>query len=127
MAVNQQPATGTATVTVGCKLPNGLHLDLGDKRVTLNGANSARIVGGYGITEGVDAAFFEAWKKTYADSPAVKNGLVFAHGKTGDVEAQAREQAEIRTGLEPLDPEKPGPNLEPENAKKLAQQLNKAA
>lgn len=122
-----QPATGTATVTVGCKIPNGLHLDLGGKRVTLNGSHSSRVIGGYGLTEGVPADFFEAWLQTYADSPAVTNGLVFAQENAADVRAQALDQADIRTGLEPLDPTKPGRDLAPEDPKKLAQQLQQAA
>lgn len=94
-----------AQVTVGCKLPNGLHLDVEGKRTTLNGANSSRIVGGYGLSE-VDKDFWEAWSKAYADSPLVKNGLVFAQGSANSAEAKAREQAEIRSGFERLEPGK---------------------
>lgn len=122
-----KPETGTATVTVGCKIPNGLHLDLGGKRITLNGSSSSLVIGGYGLTEGVPAEFFEAWMKAYADSPAVTNGLVFAQEKAADARAQALDQAEIKTGLEPLNPNKPGANLAPENPAELAKQLRAAA
>lgn len=92
-------------VTVGCKLPNGLHLDLQGKRVTLNGANSSRIVGGYGLTP-VDKEFWEAWAKDYADSPLLLNGLVFAQGSDARATAKAGEQAEVKSGFEPLVPGK---------------------
>lgn len=94
-----------ALVTVGCKLPNGLHLDLDGRRATINGANSSRIVGGYGLTE-VDKDLWEAWAKAYAESPLIKNGLVFAQGSAASAEAKAKEQAEIKSGLEPLVPGK---------------------
>ena len=38
-----------ATVIVGCKLPHGLHAELGGKVVTLAGSNSSSIIGGFGI------------------------------------------------------------------------------
>lgn len=92
-------------VTVGCNLPNGLHLDLQGKRVTLNGANSSRIVGGYGLTQ-VDKEFWEAWAKDYADSPLLLNGLVFAQGSEARASAKASEQAEVKSGFEQLVPGK---------------------
>ncbi len=95
-----------ATVTVGCKLPHGLHMDLGDKRVTINGTNSAAIIGGHGITEGVDADFFDAWMKKNKDLPFVQRGLIFASEKKADIKAQAVEKKDVKTGLERLDPKK---------------------
>lgn len=43
------------TVTVGCKLPNGLIIEVGGQSVELNGANASNIIGGHGITYDVDA------------------------------------------------------------------------
>ena len=100
-----------ATTCVGCKLPNGLHLDYAGKRVTLNGANSAVIVGGHDITEGVDKEWFEAWLAAYKDNPAVVNGLVFAHEKRVNTEAEAKDRAKNKTGLEPVDQDKPAPGV----------------
>lgn len=93
------------TVIVGCKLPNGLILELGDKRVTIKGANSSNIIGGHGITEGVDKEFFDAWMAKNAGLQFVKAELLFAHEKAASTAAQAKEQADEKTGLEPLDPE----------------------
>jgi len=105
------------TVSVGCKLPHGLHLDLkmkggGDPvRVTLKGANAARIVGGYGITENVDGEFMRAWLAKNAKHPAVVNGQIFIHEDARAAESIAKERrddASTRTGLEPIDPIKSG-------------------
>lgn len=99
-------------VSVGCKIPSGLHLDLktndGPQRVTLVGANASRIVGGYGITENVPAEFFNEWMRRNAKHAAVVNGLIFAHSETKSAESMARERATNVTGLEPVDPLKNG-------------------
>jgi 2,3-bisphosphoglycerate-independent phosphoglycerate mutase len=113
------------TVTVGCKLPNGLHLDLKNEagarigeRVTLRGFSvpygmpALSIVGGYALTPNVDADYFEKWMKANENSDLVKKGFIFAHVKMGDASAQAKEMAAEKSGLEPMDPEKPGKGLE---------------
>jgi kynureninase len=93
------------TVTVGCKLPNGLIIELGDKRAELNGANSSEIVGGHGLTENVDKEFFDAWMEKYKDLDFVKAGHLFAHEKEVNVKAQAKEKAKSKTGFEKLSPD----------------------
>jgi len=93
-------------VLVGCKLPQGLHLHLGEARVTLNGTNSARIIGGYGLTE-VDASFMETWLKNHADTRAVKNGFIFVQSKLNDAEAEARDNTENKNGFEGVNPKEP--------------------
>lgn len=125
------------SVSVACKLPNGLALrvfkmiphsepvmgggtretelavQVGDT-VTLKGyaapfgmAPNAPVAGGYAITSGVDADFWAAWLEQNAEHPVVKNGLVFASERIDSVQKQAKEQAEIKCGLEALDPDKP--------------------
>lgn len=93
-------STSTSTVTVSCKLPNGLVLELGGKSVEVNGANSSVIIGGYGLTEGVDAAFFDAWMEAHEAMPFVRNQLIFAQSKTVDAQAEASEKADEKTGFE---------------------------
>lgn len=100
-----------ATVTVGCKLPHGIHMDLDGKRVTLNGSNSSNVIGGHGITENVDKEFFDKWVAQRKDSPMVKNGLVFAHERSGNAQAEAKEKAKTKTGFEGLDQDKPAPGI----------------
>lgn len=98
-------------ITVGCKLPNGLHLDHGGKRVTLKGSNSALVIGGHGITEGVDKDLFDAWMAAHKDYQPVKAGLIFAHDKKANVEAEAKEKATNKSGFEGLNPDKPMPGI----------------
>lgn len=121
------------SVTVACKLPHGLILRLfkqidirvpvlgggfqNEKRaqqigesVTIKGNASPqglspehKVVGGYGLTSGVDAEFFREWLKQNEDSDAVRNGLIFANEKAEHVTGQAKEQRALRSGLERID------------------------
>lgn len=109
--------SGTDTVTVGCKLPHGLHLDIvkiGEPtaRHTINGTNSSRIIGGYGITEGVPRAFWDRWLEQAKDLAMVKNGLVFAHKETASAIAKAKDGAGVLNSFEPIDPAKPPKGIE---------------
>lgn len=99
--------TQSKTVTVGCKLPTGLILELGNRSVEINGANSSGVIGGHGITHDVDAEFFNAWLEAHADRDMVKNGFIFAHDKAADTKAQAKEQEDNDTGLEAIKPDSP--------------------
>lgn len=98
-------------VTVGCKLPNGLVLKVGESKLALKGANSSRVVGGYGLTS-VPSDLWDAWSKAYAESPFIKKNLVFAQSTASKAEGQANEQAAVKSGLEPLDPDKPAPGIQ---------------
>jgi hypothetical protein len=104
------------TLIVGCKLPNGLILEMGRygdtryQKVEVKGANSAKVAGGYGLTP-VDAEFWAAWLKKHAHLDCVTKGHVFAHSTEASAISHATERAELKTGLERLDPVK---NL-PEN------------
>ncbi|HFC8465373.1 TPA: hypothetical protein ACFP4A_000636 [Neisseria subflava] len=80
------------TVTVGCKLPNGLIIEVGGRSVELNGANASNTIGGHGITYNVDADFFNAWMEAHQDRDMVKNGFVFAHEDAKNTKAEAREK-----------------------------------
>lgn len=102
-------ANMSAVVLVGCKLPNGLICEMGRPgeesyaRVVLNGANHSRVVGGFGLTE-VSKNFWEAWHKKHKHLDFVRKGMVFMHVDMASAVDYAKERAEIRTGLEPLDP-----------------------
>jgi hypothetical protein len=100
-----------ATVTVGCKLPHGLHLDIAGTRVTLAGRNAATLIGGHGLTE-VDKEFFENWKALNPQHPALVNGFIFAHDKRANAEAEAKEKQNEKTGTEGLNPDKPAEKIE---------------
>ena len=127
MADPSSSANSTKTVTVGCKLPNGIFIELipeavpgvftpppAGKRIKLKGSNGVRNdlsvrglaqpVFPYGITSGVSAELWEAWLKRNADSPLVTGGFIFALAKERDALAEAKERETERTGLEPLNP-----------------------
>jgi hypothetical protein len=124
------------TVTVGCKLPNGIIMQLSKmeptreptamgfrdieigrkvgKAVKIRGFATpfgmmprSPIIGGYALTPGVDRDLFDEWMKQNADSELVKNELIFAHRQRSDVEVQARDNAKEKSGLEPMDPNAP--------------------
>jgi hypothetical protein len=115
--------TTSKTVSVGCKLPNGLVINfetfndvsktwIKTGEVELKGANSSSIVGGYGITDNVDAEAFAEWLKIHKDDETVKLGLIFAQPTPAGAEAAAKERADTKSGFEPIDPDKPGPRIE---------------
>lgn len=120
----------TTTVFVGCKLPNGLIMELVEpvtgrviaapapigRRFTLKGANSCLIqthmgpvsagTHQYGVTE-VPKDFAEEWFKRYKGMEIVKRGQVFLLEKQDarSVKAETKERQDdpqTRTGLEPL-------------------------
>lgn len=96
-----------ATVTVACKLPNGIILEHGKTRAELKGANTSELVNGFGLTA-VDSAFWDAWTAAHADFPALKNGLIFAQSSKSNAKAQTEDHIGIETGLEGIDTKNPG-------------------
>jgi hypothetical protein len=119
-----------ALISVGCKLPQGLIMELGYeivpggvnklpeyKRVVLAGANQHSVVTGSlrspspkdlrpGITNNVDEAFFDAWVEAHKATNIVRNGLVFKAKNAGEATAKAADIAQKPTGMEALDPTK---------------------
>jgi len=100
-------------VTVGCKLPNGMVLEVDQKEVTVVGwrGSETRIIGGYGLTQ-VDKDLWDAWLAAHKEQPYVKKGLIFAQDNGNSARAQAKEQAKIKSGMEPLPQDKPAPGIE---------------
>ena len=92
------------TLTVGCKLPNGLIIEVDGKTAVINGTNTSKVIGGHGITENVDADLFNAWIERNKERKVVKNELIFAHTQKESVKASAKEKANNKTGLEPINP-----------------------
>jgi hypothetical protein len=124
-------------VTVACKIPQGVRLQLcrrvdfvedtpsgprqkfrydkfGDV-VLVRGPAIPRsydakfpmpeIVGGAALTRNVDGDFWREWLKQHADSDLVKGKMIFAYDQNTDhVQKRAIEQKDIRSGLEPVDP-----------------------
>jgi hypothetical protein len=122
------------TVTVACKLPNGVILELkGKGRVTVRGnavealpptvpgerrrsvqplAPALIVSGGYALTPDVDEDFWNAWVETYAGLEIVEKGIIYALPRAADARAKSREMGDLKTGLEPIDPGNMGPGLE---------------
>jgi hypothetical protein len=120
------------TVTIACKLPNGLILrvfkleksqeatplgqhdidiarDTG-KRITIAGNAAphgksplAPISGGYALTHNVDADTWEQWLAANINSDLVRNKMIFAHAKQNELDAEARANETRLSGLERLD------------------------
>lgn len=132
MAHAVSSARGAETLTVVCRLPSGLVLDLYDPEDLRARAGSAspvmappvprasvrlagarrdarfhardnRLLGLAGRTQ-VDAAFWEAWVAQNPGYLPLKNGLIFAQARAADADARLAECASERTGLEGLDP-----------------------
>jgi hypothetical protein len=131
----------STTVTVACKLPNGLALrnfimvdvdepvlggglrtvkmaqPVGDV-VDIKGCGvvyggSKPLFGGYALTYNVDAQFFEQWMKDNAEAAFVKNRLIFAHEKSDVVERRAKDNEDAKSGLERIDRNKLPKGIQP--------------
>ncbi len=145
MATEQQPPRPARnTVWVQCSLPNGIDIfleekfrddqgnerwrEIEDARVKLNGANSSLVIGGYGLTE-VAADFWEAWVKSHQRFQPLRIGAIKAQPSRERASAQAMDEKELKTGFEPLDPDKPGAGLQrvPEKEQKAALAMGGAA
>jgi len=87
-------------------------MDAGDpgtaeyRQHVLKGSNSAIVVGGFGITEGVDEATFDAWYERHKLLPWARQDLVFKMKNTTEAQARALDHSEQKNGLERLSPDK---------------------
>lgn len=125
------------TVTVACKMPNGLQLRvfkmvdgiepiLGGGHRTIQRAEQVggavkvngpvvpygqvpkhTIVGGYALTPGVDADFWAAWYEQNKSTELVKNKIIFGSEQEDKIKRHAEAHAKVKSGLEPIDPENP--------------------
>jgi hypothetical protein len=101
-----------ARVTVGCKHPSGLHLDIptrdGRKRETVKGnawkfGASNDFPGGYALTE-IDAEHWEEWLKNNKDCSLVVDRVIFALPKLAEAEKEAVNLEKVPALNEKLDP-----------------------
>lgn len=94
------------TVTVGCKYPSGVLIQVGNTTHKINGANSSEIFGGHGITDDVPKALWDAWVIENKNHDLLTKGFIFAHGQRKEVKAQAKEKAQVKTKAEAVVPPK---------------------
>ena len=135
-AVTAVPVTGTETVTVACKVPQGMRLRLHEKRkvteVTTAGTKTVeqwfetdkefiingpahpqnegprcQVIAGFAITRGVPKDLWDAWRVQNRDLPAMKNGLIFAYESADKAIDAARDGKAIKSGLERINPHDP--------------------
>jgi hypothetical protein len=135
------PATGTDTVVIACKVPQGLVISAyGPNEEVEIGSPTRRMVkifkpvpgsqfhlkgtggvlhlagnvydqmsrntpGHFAITKGCPRATWENWFSFNKDSPLVTEGLVFCVESVDAAIIEAKSRAELRTGMEPIDPE----------------------
>lgn len=64
------------------------------------------IVAGAALNMGVDRAFWEAWVEQNRKNPLVVNKMIFAAEDIGRVKDEARDLADVASGLEPINPKK---------------------
>ena len=61
------------------------------------------IIGDFGLTE-VDRAWWDEWKSQNSGYELLATKTIFEHGEKASVEAYADEHADLKCGLEPMDP-----------------------
>ncbi len=99
-----------ATVTVSCRIPNGLVMELrakgedSSRKVVLRGSNKSRVPGAPGVTENVDEEFVKEWLEKNKKLTFVKRGFVAIVKDAAEAEAVGKVTASEKTGLERLDP-----------------------
>lgn len=72
----------TKNVTIVCKLPHGIIMQVGEKTLQINGCNGAEDNNNLGLTTRVAADFWQAWLVNNKDHDIVKNGLIYADTQT---------------------------------------------
>ena len=123
------------TVIVYCKIPNGFHLTVKaadglDHTIRINGpinkqASDVPIVHGHGATR-IPKEFWDQWVKEHENFDLISHRppFIFAAGKPETGRDMAKERKDNRTGLEGLDPKKPGHGLTPaDEMKKVLDKL----
>jgi hypothetical protein len=83
-------------------IPTGEPVRIKGNTTPFGVAPSSAIVGGYALTHGVDGAFVRKWLEQNKGSPLLKNEILIVHEKHGHVAEKAKEQAAVKTGMEPI-------------------------
>lgn len=92
-----------STVTIGCKYPSGVLLQVGTTTFPIKGSNSSDIYGGHGITDDVPQALWDAWLAENKNHDLVTKGFIFAHEKRSNAKAEAKEKVDNKTKAEALE------------------------
>ena len=121
----------TETVTVALKHPSGLMLRVFDieegtepvmgggsrpvkiatqrgEMIKINGTpvnGDTHLNGGFALTHNVPKDFWDLWLKQNEGAEIIKQGLIFSYAAPAKAGDAATERAELKSGLERLDPE----------------------
>lgn len=111
----------TDTLTIACKLPQGLDIRLPQHKIflKLHGPHSPFAVAGHGMTRGVKAADWEIIQEVFAEALWLKNEFVFAMPDPDSANDKAEDRQKLNAGFDPIDPNAPGAtrgagNVQPE-------------
>jgi hypothetical protein len=94
---------GVKPVTVWMPDPNRGTVRLKGYAVPFGKVPNYPIIGDFALTE-VDRQWWNDWKEQNKGFEMLEKGLIFEHGEKASVEAYANEHADLKCGLEPLDP-----------------------
>jgi hypothetical protein len=87
-------------ITVASKLPFGVRATFNGKTVTFAGRPANSPPQTVGLTFNVDADWFAGWVAEAKDFAPLEKGLIYSAKSEADANAQAKELAEVKTGLE---------------------------
>lgn len=102
MEENQEPMFGGGTRTVSVARPNGEPVRIAGPAKYFGEEPRAQVVAGYALTHNVDKEWWDNWEVANAQSPLIKNNLLFAYKGPSRAEAVAREHVAVRSGIEGL-------------------------
>lgn len=109
----QKKVASSDTLTVACKLPSGLHIQIPEHGISikLHGSGSPFAIGGHGMTQGVNAAQWAIVEEIHKDTKWLTSEAVFAMNKPQDASDKAVDQKDNRVGFEGIDPNDPNSGL----------------
>lgn len=96
-----------STVIVCCKTPNGFTMEVDKKEIKIHGVNSKESImmvqqgQAVGVTYDVPKDFWEKWLSIHKSHPLNTSGSVFVSESERSAKAQAKEEKDRKTGLEP--------------------------
>lgn len=101
---SQEPVLGGGWREVKRSVPVGDPIHISGPAVPYGEAPKTKIEHGFALTFGVPADVWKVWLEQNADSDMVRNGLIFAQAKDDGAVAKSKEMSGEKSGLEPLNP-----------------------
>lgn len=81
---------------------------------------------GFGLTFGVNKEWADLWFEQNKDWPPVREGMIFMQKTAASARDQAKDHKGIKTGLEPINPYRPGVDLAPSDDTALGKRAKAA-